>query len=77
MAQNCKRTSFYLLNNGAKQIYVGENNSITTANGFPIAAASQVSEDEGSNVWKGDLWAICDALDSPVEVRYWERTHGV
>ena len=75
--QNTKRTSFYLLNNGVAQIYVGENSAITTADGFPLAAASQVSEDEGSNIYKGDIYAICAAVDSPVELRYWERNQGV
>lgn len=73
---NTRRTSFYLLNNGANQIYVGETNAITTADGFPLAAASQVSEDEGNNVWKGDIYGICDIADSPIEVRYWERNQG-
>ena len=32
---NERRSSFYLLNNGTNEMYVGETNTITTATGFP------------------------------------------
>jgi len=68
---NARRTSFYLLNNGTNEMYIGENSSVTVATGFPLAAASQVSEDEGSNVYKGDIYGIVAA--GTEEARYWER----
>ena len=73
---NVRRASFYILNNGLNQMYIGENSSITTATGFPLAAASQLSEDRGENLWKGDVYGICAIADSPIESRYWERTHS-
>ena len=75
MPANVRRGSFYLLNNGATSMFIGETNSITALTGFPLAAASQVSEDEGNNLWKGDIYAIVAA--GTEEARYWERTQSV
>jgi hypothetical protein len=55
-------------------MYIGETSAVTVAEGFPLAAASQVSEDEGNNVWKGDIYGIV-AVGSE-EARYWERTQS-
>lgn len=73
---NVRRTSFYLLNNGAESMFVGETASATTvAAGFPLAASSQVSEDEGNNVYKGDVFAIVAV--GTEEARFWERGQSV
>jgi len=54
-------------------MFIGETAASTTlANGFPLAAASQVSEDEGMNVYKGDVFGIVAA--GTEEARFWERT---
>jgi len=73
--QNTSRQSFYLFNNGAKRVYLGETAAdATVADGFPIESSSQLSEDRGENLWKGDVWGICAPGESS-EMRYWERRH--
>lgn len=69
------RQSFYLFNNGANRVYLAETvANCTVANGFPLEASSQLSEDRGENLWKGTVYGICGpGLSS--EVRYWERRH--
>ena len=72
---NERRSSFYLLNNGAESMFIGETAATTTiAAGFPLAAASQISEDEGNNVYKGPIFGIVAAATE--EARYWERTQS-
>ena len=71
---NTRRSSFHLLNNGSNPMFIGENNAITIADGFPLSGGSQISEDEGNNVWKGDIYGIVAAATE--EARYWERTQS-
>ena len=69
--QNVRRTSFYLFNNGNNRVFLCETNAVDIVDGFPLEAFSQFSEDEGNNIWKGDIWAITTGTTE--ELRYWER----
>lgn len=75
LGQNTRRASFYLFNNGANRVFLGETSAVTTANGFPLESFSQLSEDEGNNLWKGDIYGITAGTSE--EIRYWERTQHV
>jgi len=73
--QNTTRQSFYLFNHGGKRVFLGETAAeANVTNGFPIEASSQLSEDRGENLWKGDIWGVC-AVGEVSEIRYWERRH--
>jgi hypothetical protein len=74
MAANTRRTSFYIFNNGANRVFLCETNAVDTVDGFPLESFSQFSEDEGHNLWKGDIWGI--TAGTTEEIRYWERTQS-
>lgn len=75
MPANTRRTSFYMFNNGATRIFIGESSSVDTTTGFPLEAFSQFSEDEGNNIYKGDIYGI--TAGTTEEIRYWERDQHV
>ena len=76
LPQSVKRTSFYMFNNGAQRVFIGETAAqATVLTGFPLEPFSQFSEDEGNNIWKGDIWGI--TAGTTEEIRYWERDQSV
>ena len=72
LGANPLRQSFYLLNNGVNPVFVSEDTTVNTGTSFPLAAASQISEDRGMNIYKGDIYGITAGTSE--EIRYWERT---
>jgi cellulase/cellobiase CelA1 len=75
LAANTRRTSFYMFNNGANRVFLGETAAqATVAEGFPLESFSQFSEDEGNNIYKGDIYGI--TAGTTEGVRYWERTQS-
>ena len=73
IAENPQRTSIYLENNDATEVlFLGQDATVTTANGIAIAGGGLVVEDMGHRLWKGPWFGIVGA--GTVDVRVWERT---
>ena len=70
---NPQRQSLILANEGdVSSVYIGGDSSVTIANGTPIVAGGNFSEDSGgTRMYMGPVYGIVDA--GSVDVRYWER----
>jgi len=67
-AADASRKEFLIYNNGAAIFYLGQNNSVTTANGIPIIPHRGAS----GRIYKGALWGIVSA--GSVNTRWWRVT---
>ncbi|MCB1557228.1 MAG: hypothetical protein KDJ15_07955 [Alphaproteobacteria bacterium] len=65
MAQNNDRTGWFVYNNGTVPIYIGSDNTVTTANGTPIPVGGGLGGDDTDEVW-----AISGTAGQ--DVRHWE-----
>ena len=70
---NSQRQSLIISNAGSVTVYIGPDDSVTTANGMPIVGYGNLSEDSGgTRMQMGPVYGIVGA--GTVDVRYWERT---
>ena len=72
LTANTARTSFLMVNNGSASVFIGENNTVTTSNGLPIASGGQLAEDRGVRLYLGDVFGI--VASGTEDMRVWERT---
>lgn len=73
IAENATRTSIYIENNDSTEVmFVGEDATLTIANGIPIAGGGLMQEDMGHRLWKGPWFGIVAV--GTIDVRVWERT---
>jgi len=69
---NAKRVSIIMENEGASDVYIGKDNTVTAANGVKMVVEGTFTEDgAGTPVYKGDIYGITSA--GTADVRYWER----
>ena len=75
IAANSERTSLYIENSAGDGtvLILGEDTTLTAANGIEIADGGSVIEDMGHRLWKGDWFGIVAA--GSADVRVWERTN--
>jgi hypothetical protein len=70
---NTQRQSLIIANAGSVTVYIGPDASVTTANGTPIVAGGNLTEDScGTRVYLGTVYGIVST--GTCDVRYWERT---
>jgi hypothetical protein len=73
VAANPQRLSLIVVNTGVPTVYIGQDASVTTANGVPVKTNGNLTEDSGgTKMYCGPIYGI--ASDSSSDVRYWERT---
>lgn len=73
---NAKRTSLILENEGTAEVYIGKDNTVTTANGVKIVVDGTLCEDAGgTRVYKGPIYGI--VASGTADVRYWERESNI
>ena len=69
---NPNRQSLILANTGTGTVYLGPDNTVTTANGTPLLQDGTLTEDDGgSRMFMGDVWGVVATGTS--DLRYWER----
>ena len=72
VSANPNRQSLLLSNTSAGTVYLGADNTVTTANGLPLVQDGTLTEDDGgSRMFMGEVWGIVGAGTS--DLRYWER----
>lgn len=62
-AQDTDRISFKLTNFGLNRVYVGFDNTVTTANGFPLDQGD-VYEQIITDLYQGAVYCICESSES-------------
>lgn len=68
---NTQRLSLLLINMGAGVVYLGDNNSVTTATGLAITSGTNLVEDTGgTKIYCGAYYGIANTAAT---MRYWER----
>lgn len=71
-ANNAKRQSLMIANTSSGTVFLGPDNTVTTANGIPLLQDGNLTEDSGgTRMFMGDVYGIVAAGTS--DVRYWER----
>ena len=75
VAGDTARTSLYIQNSAGDGtvLVIGQDTSLTTANGIEIADGGLVVEDLSQRLHKGDWFGIVGA--GSADVRVWERTN--
>jgi hypothetical protein len=53
LAANTERERALLMNNGSQTVYLGKDNTVTAANGLPLAAGASLEDDRTSDAWWG------------------------
>ena len=72
LADNPKRLSVSISNYGANTVYIGQDTSVTSANGVHLPTNATLTEDSGgTKVYCGPIYGI--TASSTSDVRYWER----
>jgi hypothetical protein len=72
VANNTKRLSLVIVNNGSSSIYMGGDSLVTISTGLAVQSNASFQEDSGGQRgYQGDFWAI--SSDSNNVVCYWER----
>lgn len=73
---NTQRLSIIFTNIGAGKAYIGEDASITTANGtLLVANGGSLTEDSGGQkVYMGEFYGIAGSASTTIT--YWQRTRG-
>ena len=70
---NSQRQSLIIANAGSVSIFIGPDASVTAANGTPIVAGGNLSEDSGgTRMQMGPVYGI--TASGTADTRYWERT---
>lgn len=73
VAANTQRLSLIVVNTGTPTVYIGQDESVTAANGVPIKTDGNLTEDNGgTKMYCGPIYGITASATS--DVRYWERT---
>ena len=68
---NSQRISLIIVNTGTPTVYIGQDNTVLTTTGIPLATNGNLTEDSGGQkVYCGDIWGICASTS---DVRVWER----
>lgn len=69
---NSLRRNIVLANNSTGTIYIGQNASLTTANGLVLSQGGYYSEetDAGRKCWLGPFYGICET--GTADIRYLE-----
>ena len=75
VAGNEERTSLYIQNSAGDGtvLVLGEDSTLTIANGIEVADGGLVVEDMGHRLWKGPWFGIVAA--GTADIRVWERTN--
>ena len=72
---NTQRLSIIFTNIGAGKAFVGEDASITSANGTLLVANGSLTEDSGGQkVYMGAFFGIAGSASTIIT--YWQRTRG-
>ena len=73
---NAQRYSIVFTNIGAGKAYIGEDASVTSANGILLVAnGGSLTEDSGrQKVYMGAYYAIAGSAST--NLTYWQRTRG-
>lgn len=73
LSENPQRTSYKLFHNGTNDVFLGNDASVTTSNGFPFAASETFQEPPvaGLACYKGDVYGI--VASGSEDIRYIER----
>ena len=72
VAPNTKRLSLIVFNSGDEVVYIGQDNTVTIANGIPLNLDSSLTEESGgTKMYCGPIYGIVGSGTS--DVRYWER----
>jgi len=66
-ASNSSRASVRFINIGNKDVFIGSDNSVTTANGFPVLPSETYIETK----YTGDIYGI--VATATENVRVWEE----
>ena len=67
------RNSIIMSNVGSQPVYIGPDDSITTADGMPLYESAYWNHDTGgTKSYMGPYYGI--VVSGTGEVRYWERT---
>lgn len=53
LAANASRTTALLANNGTQTVYLGVANTVTTANGVPLAPGATLTDETTTGAWWG------------------------
>ena len=53
LAANTSRKAAFIANNGTQTVYLGRDNTVTTANGLPLAAGQTWPDDTSTDAWYG------------------------
>lgn len=53
LAANADRERALIYNNGSVTVYLGKDNTVTTANGFPLLPGASLEDDRTSGAWFG------------------------
>ena len=73
LADNPKRLSVIINNVGDETVYIGQTDSVTSADGVPLLQNATLTEDSGgTKVYCGPIYGI--TASSTSDVRVWERT---
>ena len=69
---NTQRQSLIIDNTSAQDLYIGPDDSVTTANGTRIVKGGNLTEtNDGTRPYMGPYYGIVGATTS--DIRYWER----
>lgn len=72
VAANPQRLSLIITNTGTPTVYIGQDASVTAANGVPLLTNATLTEDSGgTKMYCGPIYGI--TASSTADVRYWER----
>lgn len=69
-SQNTDRNQIRLANTeDALIVYLGQDDSVTTANGFPLFENQSLVQTKDNGIWLGDIFGIVSA--GTADVRFW------
>jgi hypothetical protein len=72
VSANPKRISIVIQNTGVQTVYLGADNTVTSASDpFILQNGSFQEDNSGGRMWKGDIYGITST--STADVVYWER----
>lgn len=67
---NAKRSNLTISNASFVDVFIGPDNTVTTANGIPLHGAQTRDQDKIAEGWQGDVWGIVET--GTADVRFWE-----
>lgn len=73
---NAKRVSIIVENEGASEVFIGSDSTVTVANGVKLVVDGTLCEDTGgTRVYKGPIYGI--VASGTADLRYWERESNI